>query len=358
MHLDDPCMRKQPSVARNYFLACYAVSLVQGHTIKGTYIKHATVLKYMAQAYAVFDKRGVSYESSINYIEIVLKAVKDYESVPNRRRMITDSMMEWLLAKAAKSPEDSATRAVVDWIILGRYTGFRSSESFQTTQSSFSRIDNWPGRPSLAVTRSDVTFLDDSERRMANDESLCDKLVRYIGITWRHQKNKDHGQEIVFAGDKENPDYCAARAGLRISQRSKRLGMNDHEPMGVYRHTNGKTKYITDKMVTKLLRMAACGALGLRQNDPVVSQWSTHSIRVTAANLLHRQNLSNSYIMKRLRWKSDAFLCYLRNTIHAAEAHTKAINVQLSEKDKLRASYRQLELHERIAQRIHHAAAA
>ena len=38
MHLDDPCMRRQPPEARNYFLACYAVSLVQGHTIKGTYI--------------------------------------------------------------------------------------------------------------------------------------------------------------------------------------------------------------------------------------------------------------------------------------------------------------------------------
>ena len=44
--------------------------------------------------------------------------------------------------------------------------------------------------------------------------------------------------------------------------------------------------------------------------------------------------------------------------IHAAEAHTKAINTQLSKKDKHKASYHQLELHERISQGIPHAAAA
>ena len=358
MHLDDPCMRRQPPEARNYFLACYAVSLVQGHTIKGTYIKYTTVLQYMKQAYAVFEKRGIKYDSSLNYVTIILKAIKDYEDVPNRRRMITDGMMEWLVDKASKSAEDSAIRAIVDWIILGRYTGFRSSESFQTTQSSYMRIDDWPEGPSLAMTRNDFRFLDGSERHLASDSALRGEMINFIAVIWRHQKNKDHGQEIVFAGDKDNPDYSPTDAGLRICQRSQRLGMEDHEPMGVYKNERGKTKFITGKLVTKLVRAAACGALGLKKEDPVVSQWSTHSIRVTAANLLHRQNLSNSYIMKRLRWKSDAFLCYLRNTIHAAETHTKAINIQLSDKDKHKASYRQLELHERISQGIPPAAAA
>ena len=59
--------------------------------------------------------------------------------------------------------------------------------------------------------------------------------------------------------------------------------------------------------------------------------------------------LSDSFIMKRLRWNSARFLMYLRNTIHAANSHTKAINIQLSEKDLGSASYRQPEPHERIA---------
>ena len=100
--------------------------------------------------------------------------------------------------------------------------------------------------------------------------------------------------------------------------------------------------------MTALLREAAQEVLGLHEKDPVIKQWSTHSIRVTVANLLHRMQLSNSCIQKRLRWKSDRFLMYLQNTIHAADAHTKAITVQLSPSDLQAASYRKAEPHEVI----------
>jgi hypothetical protein len=110
----------------------------------------------------------------------------------------------------------------------------------------------------------------------------------------------------------------------------------------------GEVQFITARRVTTLLREAAQEVLGLQKKDPVVNQWSTHSIRVTAANLLHRMQLSNSYIQKRLRWKSDTFLMYLRNTIHAADAHTKAITVKLGPSELQAASYRKAEPHEVI----------
>ena len=146
-------------------------------------------------------------------------------------------------------------------------------------------------------------------------------------------------------------------AGLRICHRSKRLGMKDHEPLAVC-VTKGKVRFITARKVTALLREAAQEVLGLHKKDPVVSQWSTHSLRVTAANLLHRMQMSNSYIQKRLRWNSDRFLMYLRNTIHAADAHTKAITVKLSPSELQVASYRKAEPHEIIAQAGATAAAA
>ena len=102
-------------------------------------------------------------------------------------------------------------------------------------------------------------------------------------------------------------------------------------------------QYITARKVTALLCETAQEVLGLHENDPVINQWSTHSIRVTAANLLHRMQLSNSCIQKRLRRKSDRILIYLRNTIHAADAHTKAITVKLSPSDQQAASYRKAE---------------
>ena len=77
------------------------------------------------------------------------------------------------------------------------------------------------------------------------------------------------------------------------------------------------------------LRNCASLVLNINKDDPSLKLWSTHSIQVMAANLLHRANLSDSYIQTRLPRKSSSFLMYLRNTIYGTDAHTKAINVNL-----------------------------
>ena len=118
--------------------------------------------------------------------------------------------------------------------------------------------------------------------------------------------------------------------------------------MGVFLDGRGQVKFITDSLVTSLLRKAASAVLNLRSTDPALKLWSTHSIRVTAANLLYRQQLSDQYIMTRLRWRSPAFLVYLRNTIYSADEHSKAITVKLSDKDKQQASYRPMAAVEQI----------
>ena len=54
--------------------------------------------------------------------------------------MITNDMMEWLIKRAEKAPIDSELRAIVDWITVGRYTVFRSSEWCQASQKNYARI--------------------------------------------------------------------------------------------------------------------------------------------------------------------------------------------------------------------------
>ena len=341
-------MPTQPPEARNYFLACYAVSLVQGQTILGTLIQYSTVKKYLTAAYKLFNDRSLDFRSKYDYIEVILKALKNYEEVPKRRNMITDSMMHWLVAEAKRQDQDHATTSIVDWILLGRYTGFRSSEWCQTTQSTYKRIDEWPGQPSRAFIRSDFTFMGQNERRLHHGNELRDAMVEHLRVKWRKQKNKQNGQEIDFADDASNPEYSPTRASLRIYQRSTRLEVKDHEPMAVFKNRFGATKYITDSMVNDLLRRSAVAVLGLKASDPAVKLWSTHSIRVTAANLLHRAQLSDSYIKTRLRWLSSSFLMYLRNTIYAADAHVKALHINLGAKEEHNASYRAMEPHEHI----------
>lgn len=345
MQMEDPVMRSQPAAARDYFLACYAVALVQGETILGTLIRHSTIKGYLTAAYELFG--DIPYESKNNFVGIILKAVQDYEVIPQRRRMITDAMMEWLLKRAASSGQDSSDSAIVDWILLGRYTGFRASEYSQKTQKDYERIEDWPGSPSRAMTRHDFTFLGDNERHL-DPRDFTDDLIHYLVVTWRIQKNRDNGEQVTFGDDRANPQYSATRAARRIYSRSLRLRQRDHEPMGVYLNGSKKVKYITDTLITNLLRDAASATLNIARSHADINLWSTHSIRVTAANLLYRQQLSDQYIMTRLRWKSDSFLVYLRNTIHSANAHSEAISIKLTKKDTQQASFRCLEPVEEI----------
>ena len=123
--------------------------------------------------------------------------------------------------------------------------------------------------------------------------------VHHLTCEWRHQKNGGNGQRITFSSDSSNRSCCIVDAGLRIYHRSKQLAMKDSKPVAVC-VVKGETRFITARKGTSLLHEVAQEVLGLQKNDLVVKQWLTHSIRVTAANLLHRMQLSNSYIKKRL----------------------------------------------------------
>ena len=141
MELTDPSMPAQPNESRNYFLACYAVSLIQGQTILGSPIRHQTVVNYLTAAYQLLRDRNRSFESKTDYIEIILSALANYECIPNRRNMITDGMVQWFIDESRAQGNDSALASITDWIILGRYTGARASEWCQTTQSNYAVIN-------------------------------------------------------------------------------------------------------------------------------------------------------------------------------------------------------------------------
>ena len=115
--------------------------------------------------------------------------------------------------------------------------------------------------------------------------------------------------------------------------------------MGVFYEKPGKNskkggvKIVTDKLVAVHLRTCASIILKIKKNDPELNHWSTHSIRVTAANLSHQAGIVDSYIQKCLHWLSTEFLTYLRNTIYTADAHTKSMNINLGPLERQRVSY-------------------
>ena len=324
MAVGDCCMPSLPTHSVNYFLACYAISLIQGQTIKGEPIRNRTVRNYITDAYKLFDDRKVrdTPATGVNYVNLILTTHANYESVPRRRNMITDDMARWLLADAKCHSHNSLPSAIADWVLLGRYTGFRRSEWCQTRLSVYDTIEEWPGHVAQAFLFRDFTFLDAGERTVPLTPETDIDRIRYVRIVWRWQKNRQNDEKRTFGRNVPDPRFCPVLAAVRIARRAQRLGVAADEPIGVFRSGDDRSGYsfIRDKEVNSYLRRAAANVFDTTDKS-YLNMWSTHSIRVTACNLLHREQFPDSYIQERLRWRSNCFRMYLRDTIYAADQH-------------------------------------
>jgi len=357
VHVQDPCLPSGCQQARNYFVACYLVSLILGNTIKSIQVKHRTLQKYIAEATKFYtDRKFPSPQAGVkdDLVKPLLQAVKAYESQTNRKEMIYDNMLAHMLKTCSLAHPDSLDAALLDWIILGRYTGARRSEwcqDSQTVEMTTPNLAHEVPEPKAFIA-ADFEFFDSSRHLIHDVSSSSTSLVAYVRIRWRYQKNGDNGQQISFKKDHERPDVCPVSAALRIFQRAHRLQVPSGTPIAVYSSSSSTFRYITAKQVVAFLRRSAQVAFNLRPDDKSLNRWTCHSIRVTAANLLHRAKMSDSYIQTRLRWKSNTFLMYLRNTFYSADEHTKALDISncnlppLDTPDGLR--YRPLERHEEI----------
>ena len=112
--------------ARNYLIACFAVSLIRGETIQGHSVRHATVRNYINAAISLHIDRILPspYHAETNFIKIVLKAISKFEKQPNRRDMVHDKMVHHIESQQHLYPQDTLEAALTDWLYLGRFVGF------------------------------------------------------------------------------------------------------------------------------------------------------------------------------------------------------------------------------------------
>jgi hypothetical protein len=265
-------------------------------------------------------------------------SLKKYETVPKRKEMISDSMFHYIANLASRASEDSLVRAVTDWIILGCYTGFRKSEWCSDNHDTYATIDdpNWGDHPNaLSTIVEDFSFATATGRRIHNVDATPDDIISFMTLCFRKQKNNDNGQTLTYRHRADSHWLCTTQASLNIVRRAHHLGSPNNSPAAVYRDQNtGNRCLITASQVTILLRHVAHKVFNIPMGHKDLLAWSCHSIRVTAANLLHRARFSDSYIKNRLRWRSDTFLMYLRNTFYTADQHTKAITLSLDPPDR------------------------
>jgi hypothetical protein len=124
------------------------------------------------------------------------------------------------------------------------------------------------------------------------------------------------------------------RAAWRITTRAKRLNIPSNQPLGKYLdHNQGRIVFINDTECEKYMRQVAMAVTGITDTATINKMFGMHSIRVTACNEIARLGVADSFIQRRLRWRSLAFLTYLRNTVYAAQRHNLSTRVKISPHD-------------------------
>jgi hypothetical protein len=162
-------------------------------------------------------------------------------------------------------------------------------------------------------------------------EHPCPTIIKGW-LRWRTQKNGDNGDKRMFT--QSNADnYSWIKFLYSIVKRFVALcGPTDLiTPLSVYKHPNGNVYLLTAVDVERVMRDVAARVYNLDPTTPTgkaaLQKWSCHSLRVGACVLLHTMGFTEPQIKWILRWRSDAFMVYLRNITNLSDNHTHAFNL-------------------------------
>jgi hypothetical protein len=329
-------MEKADQDDRNYVLACYASSLIHGETILARAIKTDTIKRYLYAAASFslarqcVDPRLNFYGKESHHLSKILCAHKHWESMPDRREPVTELMIQYMLK--INPGDDTLDAALYDWNVLGKYYGYRRAEWAQDHKNlAKKRLGRLPVSGDVqAFRRDDFIFYGPDGTRIAQGDTVIldenDPNIGRIDCRWRYQKNGDNGQHKSQSRNVKNPDQCPVRAALRIRRRSQTCGaVTSADPMAIFVNPKGLPQYIADTQVNAYLQKVAKAVYKI--TDPIeLARWTCHSIRVGACVTLFNQHKNESFIMFQLRWRSNSWKVYIRDSPHLSEAHIQAFN--------------------------------
>ena len=135
--------------------------------------------------------------------------------------------------------------------------------------------------------------------------------------------------KIKWMRDLANPLLVPVCAAIFVALRSICYGLRpEGNPLGFIfkwnRKKQGKLTFITNNVTYNHLK--ACARIVYPDiTKTELSQFSAHMFRVTACVLLQHAGKDADYIKTRLRWESEAYRTYLRNTDILANQHITAV---------------------------------
>jgi hypothetical protein len=333
-------MNSMPLEATNELFYLYALTLSVGETIQGKVVKSATISEYLTAAAKFVQVIGQRKDCPMTdphtgkrskKIDQHLKDFERWEAMPTRQDPLTKKMIRDLQEHAKDAHPDSKEAAFIDWCIVGLHMGYRrcewASEKSPKNPDDVPRVS--PMNDSIyQCTLDDFKLLGREGERISDPENYPpDKLGGSIHrVRW--QKNGQHGQKVRQAANREDPSFCCVRAVQRIKQRAKRLGLQGHQPASAYRANRGSKKpsFFCVRTIQALIRDMAKRTYKCDDLQEADLRYTGHSIRIGACVLLYCGGAKDIEIQHRLRWRSMAFLDYLRDMPRTAINHMRIIN--------------------------------
>lgn len=216
----------------------------------------------------------------------------------------------------------SRPAAVHDWTTLGTFTGSRVGEYGQTKarRGHYNKIPDtidageWRNQP-LAFIRADFTFWTANGSQIPTSD--LDRALEKAEEVWiRFRYDKSRNNHVIRKFQRTYHSFlCPVLASISILLRADLLQVPNHEPVGVFRLRN-KPGYtflqnndVTDEMRATCLRTYPDKKHYMNINYKLIM---AHSVRVTAAVVLHNAGLQYDVIAFRLRWSPDSVKHYVR----------------------------------------------
>lgn len=338
---DDWLLAAQSQARANFQLAMYATHLATGSTLHFRAIKASTIASYLHDVatflgrFRSIDPRFVSTADTTlaPVIAQVLVEQKRWETVPNRRDPFTVDLYLTIAATAAACKDDCCLNAAMaNWTLCNLYAGCRGIEWAQTQSVHRSLNDFHKNRfgNAYAFTLADVQcFTTNSSPLSLIQALMTPALVEKVKLRFEEQKNGENGEWKLFTRNHNKPNLCFVTHFMSILVRHQRLTRSSPvHPLSVYRAADQCIYNITSTDIELVIRQAASKLynLDISTHRKTLLLWSSHSLRVGACTLLYSKGFSEMEIKYLLRWKSNAFMTYLRNLAVTSRRQNDALN--------------------------------
>jgi hypothetical protein len=336
---DDWTLEHQSQERANYQLALYATHLATGSTLHCRSLKASTIASYLLDVAKFLGRfrdidprfRSTADTKLAPAIAKVLEEQKRWETVPNRREPFNLELHHYIAQQAKTNPDDCCLdAAMANWTLCNLYAGCRGIEWAQTDANNAPLSTHHKNRfgNAYAFTLEDVECLTLTNQRINIQQAIsAPENVGSIKLRFEEQKNGENGEKKLFVRNQNKPHLCFVANFMQILARHNKLSGNPKQPLSIYRTKDGKPLNITSANVEVSIRSAASKLYNL---DPVANKkelqmWSSHSLRVGACTTLYAMGFHDTEIKHLLRWKSDAFMTYLRNLAVTSRRHNTAI---------------------------------